>query len=92
MILTTKIELVIFSPARRASRKLLERIIEFTRLLGHEPCEYNQEQARVHTYDGQKALVRSFPSKVGVGAALIYPACAHVKGGAREWPSHTTHA
>lgn len=33
---------VVFSPARRASRKLLERMVEFIRLLGHEPIEYNQ--------------------------------------------------
>ena len=39
---------------------------EFVRLLGHEPVEYNQEQARMNTYDGAQSLIRSFPSKVGV--------------------------
>ena len=38
------LEVVIFSPARRASRKLLERITEFVRLLGFEDriLEFNQ--------------------------------------------------
>ena len=87
LALTMKCEIVVFSPARRASRKLLERMVEvrqsiptasiflhltivlcaqFIRLLGHEPVEYNQEQCRVNTYDGRQALIRSFPSKVGV--------------------------
>ena len=39
MALTQKCEIVVFSPARRASRKLLERMVEFVRLLGHEPIE-----------------------------------------------------
>jgi tRNA(Met) C34 N-acetyltransferase TmcA len=42
LALTMKCEIVVFSPARRASRKLLERMVEFIRLLGHEPVEYNQ--------------------------------------------------
>ena len=38
------LEIVVFSPARRASRKLLERIVEFIKLSGGEKriCEYNQ--------------------------------------------------
>jgi hypothetical protein len=39
LALTLKCEVVVFSPARRASRKLLERMVEFIRLLGHEPIE-----------------------------------------------------
>ena len=37
-------EVVIFSPARRASRKLLERVVEFIRVLDCEDriCEFNQ--------------------------------------------------
>lgn len=62
MALTCKCETVVFSPARRASRKILERMIEFVRLLGHEPVEYNQEQARIKTFDGGTSLIRSFPS------------------------------
>ena len=93
-------ECVVFSPARRASRKLLERMvrprplfswlappprppsvfpvpppctacrasrvcgarqIEFVRLLGYEPLEYNQEQARVMSFDGKASIIRSFP-------------------------------
>ncbi len=56
------------SPARRASRKLLERIVEFVRLVGCDDkiVEYNQEQCRVRAYDGNSSLIRSFPSKVGV--------------------------
>ena len=45
LALACSLEIVIFSPARRASRKLLERIVEFVRLLGHDDriVEYNQE-------------------------------------------------
>jgi len=62
------LEVVVFSPARRASRKLLERIVEFVRLAGGDDriCEFNQEAARVLAFDGRKSLIRSFPSKVGV--------------------------
>tara|TARA_X000001036_G_scaffold282111_1_gene262008 strand:+ start:4068 stop:4232 length:165 start_codon:yes stop_codon:yes gene_type:complete len=35
--------------------------IEFVRLLGHEPVEYNQEQAKIRSYDGKMAIIRSFP-------------------------------
>ncbi len=61
-------QVVVFSPARRASRKLLERIVEFVKLAGGDNriCEYNQEAARVLAFDGRKSLIRSFPSKVGV--------------------------
>ena len=40
-------QVVVFSPARRASRKLLERIVEFVKLAGGEKriCEYNQARA-----------------------------------------------
>ena len=43
------LEVVVFSPARRASRKLLERIVEFVKLAGGEKriCEYNQARANV---------------------------------------------
>lgn len=59
-----------FSPARRASRKLLERIVEFITLAGgaDKIVEYNQEQCRLRAFDGRKSLIRSFPSKVGVRA------------------------
>ena len=42
------LEVVVFSPARRASRKLLERIVEFVRLAGGEKriCEYNQARTK----------------------------------------------
>ena len=55
-------------PARRASRKLLERIVEFIQVVGGSKriCEYNQEACRVIAYDGKKSLIRSFPSAVGV--------------------------
>jgi len=73
MALSFRLEIVIFSPARRASRKLLERIVEFVRLLGCEDriVEFNQEQCRVNAYDGNSSLIRSFPSKVGVSCAPI---------------------
>ena len=59
---------VLAGPARRASRKLLERIVEFVRLAGGESkiVEFNQEACRLHSFDGKKSLIRSFPSKVGV--------------------------
>ena len=62
---------VVFSPARRASRKLLERMVEFVRVLNCEDriCEYNQEACRINSFNGKKSLIRSFPSKVGVRAA-----------------------
>jgi len=71
MALAFGCEIVVFSPARRASRKLLERMVEFVRLLGCDDhiVEYNQEQCRVKSYDGKSSLIRSFPSKVGVGVA-----------------------
>ena len=104
LALTMGCECVVFSPARRASRKLLERMvpagvdcgrrrcvsralslqglppaqIEFVRLLGHEPLEFNQEQARVMAYDGRASIIRSFPSKVGVsGIARSNPGANH---------------
>lgn len=68
LALTMGCEIVIFSPARRASRKLLERVVEFIRVLDCEDmiCEFNQEACRVNAYNGKKSLIRSFPSKVGV--------------------------
>ena len=57
-------ETVIFSPARRASRKLLERICEFVKLLDCEEriIEYNQENLRLKSFNGRPSLIRSFPS------------------------------
>ena len=40
---------------------LLPFSLQFVRLLGHEPIEYNQEQARIKAYDGGESLIRSFP-------------------------------
>ena len=44
LALAQGLEIVVFSPARRASRKLLERIVEFVTLAGGKDkiCEYNQ--------------------------------------------------
>ena len=68
MSLALGLETVIFSPARRASRKILERIVEFIRILdcGHRIIEFNQEVCRVRSFNGKNSLIRSFPSKVGV--------------------------
>jgi len=48
--LLATVQVVVFSPARRASRKLLERIVEFVRLAGGEKriCEYNQARRTAH--------------------------------------------
>lgn len=101
-----KCEIVVFSPARRASRKLLERMVEVrvpgqlhvnamltcfcarssyaywgtsplstTKVQIAAPLNtrcylttllFHTEQCRVKSYDGREALIRSFPSKVGV--------------------------
>jgi len=68
LALSTPIEIVVFSPARRASRKILERMVEFIKLLdcGDKIIEYNQETARIKTFNGKSSLIRSFPSKVSV--------------------------
>ena len=73
-LLTQKAEIVVFSPARRASRKLLERVIEFVALLGHKPIEFNQEQARIKCYNGEESLIRSFPC---AAATPTFPASLH---------------
>ena len=88
LALAVGLEIVVFSPARRASRKLLERIVEFIILAGGKDkiVEYNQarskpttgtrtltrrsrvplhvhtqEACRLHSFDGRKSLIRSFP-------------------------------
>ena len=68
MALSFPVEIVIFAPARRASRKLLERMHEFLMLLdmGHRTVEYNQENLRMRTLEGPNSLIRSLPSKVSV--------------------------
>ena len=52
LALSCGLEVVVFSPARRASRKLLERIVEFIRLLdcGDRIMEFNQEQCRLKSF------------------------------------------
>ena len=57
------LEIVVFSPARRASRKLLERIVEFIKVVNAEKriIEYNQEACRLNACDGKTSLIRSFP-------------------------------
>jgi hypothetical protein len=67
-------EIVIFSPARRASRKLLERILEFIKVAGEENriIEFNQENLRLRSFiNGKSSLIRSFPSKVSVCRFLL---------------------
>ena len=85
MITAFPCEVVVFSPARRASRKLLERIYEFVQTLGmeHRIVTYNQENLRVQPLEPGQAtsLCRSFPSKVGVSDSphpepfLVFPCC-----------------
>ena len=76
MAIAFPVEIVVFSPARRASRKLLERMYEFVTLLdmGHRIVEYNQENLRIESLEGgppgkTTSLIRSFPSKVSVRVA-----------------------
>ena len=56
-----------FSPARRASRKILERMHEFLCLLDAKDriTEYNQEVCRVNSYDGGSSLIRPPPRPSG---------------------------
>ena len=77
LALACGLEVVVFSPARRASRKLLERIVEFIRLLdcGDRIVEFNQEQCRINSFQGTKtSLIRSFPSKVQTRLETSLPA------------------
>ena len=68
MALSFGVEVVVFSPASRASRKLLERMHEFVVLLGmnHRVIEYNKENLRLKSLEGNNSLIRSFPSRVSV--------------------------
>ena len=61
-------EVVIFSPARRASRAILIRVYEFICLLGYAELvvEYNQEVLRLRNLEGGYSKIRSFPSKKAV--------------------------
>lgn len=73
--LSMSVDIVIFSPARRASRKLLETIMQFVDVAGctDRVVEYNAEALRLRTYDegNQKtSLIRSFPSRVAVISIL----------------------
>lgn len=95
--MTQRVCLFVRSPARRASRKLLERIVEFIRLLdcGNQICEYNQEQCRVTALNGKTSLIRSFPSKVSVSiqSAASNPRPTACKGTGTQTQTHThTHA
>ena len=72
LALTCKQEIVIFSPARRASAAILSRIRQFIDVLQmtHMLVESNQEQVRLKTVTGAVSTIRSFPSKVAVRSAL----------------------
>lgn len=92
--LRVQCEIVVFSPARRASRKLLERMQEFVVLLGMQNriVEYNQENLRIETLEGgppgkTTSLIRSFPSKVGVRARASNPKMPPAAGQSRRQPS-----
>lgn len=92
--LRVQCEIVVFSPARRASRKLLERMQEFVVLLGMQNriVEYNQENLRIETLEGgppgkTTSLIRSFPSKVGVRARALNPKMHPAAGQSRRQPS-----
>ena len=68
---------LVAGPARRASRKLLERMQEFVTVLNmsHRILEFNQENLRIAPLEGTAAtsLIRSFPSKVSVQQAIPKP-------------------
>jgi hypothetical protein len=82
MALSFPVEIVVFSPARRASRKILERMREFVGTMGMEGnvIEYNQENLRMESLQGGSSLIRSFPSKVSVCTSLTL-----------SMPQHTQH-
>ena len=70
MAVTFGVTIVIFSPSRRASRSLLERMHDFIKLLDKSDSvvEYNQENLKIISAEGTTSLLRSFPSKVSVRA------------------------
>ena len=81
LALSSKQEIVIFSPGRRASRSILVRIQEFVHTvgMGDSMCEYNQEQMRVKNVQGTTSTIRSFPSKVSVRLlTAAHSVCARI--------------
>ena len=88
--LSMGLETVIFSPARRASRKILERVVEFIRLVdcSNRIIEYNQEACRIKSFNGKNSLIRSFPSKVGVSVAIDVASCRGALGKERGGCTH----
>ena len=74
MALTFGVTIVIFSPSRRASRSLLERMHDFIKVLDKEGdiVEYNQENLKIVSSEGTTSLLRSFPSKVSVRQLLCF--------------------
>lgn len=69
LALSMSVDVVVFSPAKRASRKLLETIRTFLDVTdcSDRITEYNSENLRVQSLTGEgSSLIRSFPSRVGV--------------------------
>ena len=57
LALSFGIEIVVFSPARRASRKLLERIVEWAPALLNPPSSHHQKKPH-HSFDWNAPCVR----------------------------------
>lgn len=70
--ISSKQDIVIFSPGRRASRSILVRVHEFIRVLKlqHLVNEYNQEQLKLRSIGGEESTIRSFPSNVKVRISM----------------------
>ena len=62
LALAVGLEIVVFSPARRASRKLLERIVEFIILAGGKDkiVEYNQARSKSTTGTHSNPVAHAF--------------------------------
>jgi len=58
LALSFGIEIVVFSPARRASRKLLERIVEWAPALLNPPSSHHQKKPH-HSFDWNAPCVRA---------------------------------
>ena len=72
MALSYSVTIVVFSPAARGSRSLLERMHDFVNLLGMEDriISFNQENLKIKAINGGVSLLRSFPSKIEVCHSL----------------------
>jgi len=75
MALTYGCTIVVFSPSRRTSDQILQRMHDFVKLLGmaDRVVSCNIENLVLRTEEGGTSLLRSFPSKISVSLASKSP-------------------